>query len=150
MVRALSRVERSAGAAPSALFTKSADEPVQDDRNEEGQRHDPVQFVLKHTGKECGQNPRCDVTPKPGKSMAKSGQPGTVPGLGDVDADQLEEIVADIGVAELTDLVRIQLHVHDAEQTTFVVHDWKGQKAVLGSTVRKIYGQGTWLMSSAS
>jgi len=65
----------------------------QHDRDEQGQSHRLLKFGLEKPGHEGCQDSPGNVAKQPGKPIAKSSEGRGLPGLGDMHADQLEEVV---------------------------------------------------------
>ena len=104
----------------------------EDDGNEQGEGHGPLQFSFEHTGKERRQDAAGDIAQQPRESAAEGDQRRGLLRFGQMHADELKEDVVALAPVEFAQFGRVQLHVHHADDVPVLVHDRERQEPVQG------------------
>src|SRR6266849_3789849 len=82
---------------------------------------------------EMGQERRDDaareIAKQPGKSVTESQQGPRLLGFGHMNADELEQLIDSLRPFEVSQLLGVEVHIHQTDDPPLVVHDRKSQEA---------------------
>lgn len=106
----------------------------EDHGHEEGQGHDVLQQPLKHVGQNRRENAAGNIAEEPGEAAGESFPGRNLLGGGDVNADELEQVVLLLGPFEVVDPFGEQLDIDDADHPV-AVHDGESEEFVLEKQV---------------
>src|SRR5262249_15637700 len=112
-------------------------------RYEQGQHGAaPGQLLPVDARQEGGQDATADVGQQPREALAEGHERAALLGPGQVDADQLEQVVAALAAVDVGQLFGVEVHVHQTQDTALLVHHREGEQLVQDEELARLQDGG--------